>query len=468
MILTLSTTHTPATDLGFLLHKNPARVHQVEQAFGNAYVFYPEANDARCTAALMLEIDPIGLVRNRRGPAGEARALEEYVNDRPYAASSFLSVALARAFGTALTGKSKERQTVADSPLPLVVKIAALPCRGGEELLRRLFEPLGYQVASKQLPLDEKFPDWGASRYFNLSLSSSSLRLKDVLTHLYVLMPVLDDDKHYWVGEDEVEKLLRRGEGWLGEHPERELITHRYLKHQKRLAQEALARLTDEEQPDADELAHGHLREEAAIEKPISLNEQRIGAVLAVLRSSGAKRVVDLGCGEGRLLRELLKDRSFTQILGVDVSHRALEIAADRLHLNTLPPMQRDRIGLLHGSLTYRDARLSGFDAATVVEVVEHQDPPRLAAFERVLFEFARPQTIVLTTPNVEYNVKFETLPASSFRHRDHRFEWTREQFRAWAERTAARFGYSLRFLPVGPEDSAVGSPTQMGIFTRQ
>jgi 3' terminal RNA ribose 2'-O-methyltransferase Hen1 len=467
VILTITTTQAPAADLGYLLHKNPARLHDVEQAFGAAYVFYPEASDARCTAALMIDIDPIGLVRNRRGPSGEARALEEYVNDRPYAASSFLSVALARAFGTALTGKSKERQALADSPLPLEAKITALPCRGGEDLLRRLFEPLGYEVSAVPLTLDEKFPQWGASRYVNLTLRSTRLRLKELLMHLYVLMPVLDDDKHYWVGDDEVEKLLRRGEGWLGDHPERELITHRYLKHQKRLAREALSRLTGEEEPAADELAHDHLREEAVIEKPISLNEQRIGAVLAALRSCGARRVVDLGCGEGRLLRELLKDKAFTEILGVDVSHRALEIAADRLHLSTLPTLQRDRMRLLHGSLTYRDSRLSGFDAATVVEVIEHQDPPRLAAFERVLFEFARPQTVIVTTPNVEFNVKFETLPGGKFRHKDHRFEWTRAQFREWADATARRFGYSVRLLPVGAEDAFVGSPTQMGIFTR-
>jgi 3' terminal RNA ribose 2'-O-methyltransferase Hen1 len=291
--------------------------------------------------------------------------------------------------------------------------------------------------------------------------------LSDLLTHLYVLIPVLDDDKHYWVGDAEVEKLLRHGEGWLREHPERELITNRYLKHQKRLAQEALSRLIGDEAPEADEVAETRAHEEEAIEKPISLADQRMGAVLAALRSSGAKRVLDLGCGEGRLLRELLKDRAFSDIVGMDVSHRALEIASQKLRLEDMPAMQKGRIRLIHGSLTYRDKRLFGFDAATVVEVIEHQDPPRLLAFERVLFEFACPQTVVVTTPNVEYNVKFETLPAGKFRHKDHRFEWTRGQFQNWANGIAERFGYAVRFLPVGPEDASVGSPTQMGIFTR-
>jgi 3' terminal RNA ribose 2'-O-methyltransferase Hen1 len=467
MLLSITYSGKPATDLGYLLHKSPFRVHSFEQAFGKAAVFYPETTPERCTAALLLEVDPIELVRNRRGPSGEAHILEQYINDRPYAASSFLSVAIARTFATAMAGKSKERQELAGTPLPLEARISVVPCRGGENLLKRLFEPLRYEVAAIRHSLDEKFPDWGESPYFTVTLKAT-VRLSDLLTHLYVLIPVLDDDKHYWVGDAEVEKLLRHGEGWLSQHPERELIISRYLKHQKRLTREALSRLIGEEEPEADETAETHAREEEAIEKPISLAEQRLGAVMAVLRSSGAKRVVDLGCGEGKLLRELLKDKNFVEILGMDVSHRVLEIASRRLRLEDLPTIQKDRIRLIHGSLMYRDKRLAGFDAAAVIEVIEHLDPPRLAAFERVLFEFARPRAIVVTTPNVEYNVKFETLPAGKMRHKDHRFEWTRAEFQSWAKAMAERFGYSVRFLPIGPEDAALGSPTQMGVFDIQ
>ena len=467
MLLTITYAGRPATDLGFLLHKNPLRVHTTELSFGKAHIFYPQATEQQCTAALVLDIDSIGLVRNRRGPAGEAFALEQYVNDRPYVASSFLSVAIARVFGTTLSGKSKQRQELADSALPLEARIEVVACRGGEELLQKLFGPLGYEISAVPHVLDENFPDWGDSRYFSVHLKNT-LRIRDLLTHLYVLLPVLDDDKHYWVGDDEVEKLLRRGEGWLRDHPEKELITKRYLKHQKWLANEALDRLIGEEEPEADETAETRASEEEKIERPMSLAEQRMGAVVAALRSAQAKRVLDLGCGEGRLLRSLLKDKQFAEIVGLDVSHRSLKIAADKLRLERLPRLQQERIRLIHGSLTYRDKRMSGFDAATVVEVVEHQDPPRLAAFERVLFEFARPRTIVVTTPNVEYNVKFETLPAGKLRHKDHRFEWTRKEFQTWADAQAQRFGYSVRLLPIGTEDAEVGSPTQMGIFTLQ
>jgi len=466
MLLTLTTTHTPATDLGYLLHKNPGRAQSFELSFGQAHVFYPEASESRCTAALLLDIDPVGLVRNRRGPAGEGGTLEQYVNDRPYAASSFLSVAIAQVYGSALAGKSRERPELAKMALPLQARLAVVPCRGGEGFLRRLFEPLGYAVSARQHPLDERFPDWGDGPYFTVELQRQC-RLGDLLSHLYVLVPVLDAEKHYWVGEDEVEKLLRHGEGWLSAHPERESIARRYLKYQPRLARAALARLADEDHPDPDAEAQAQAVEEAAVEQRLSLHEQRLGAVLATLRECGARRILDLGCGEGKLLRELLRDRTFQEIVGVDVSYRALEMARERLHWDRLPAAQQKRLTLMQGALTYRDRRLAGYDAAAVVEVIEHLDPSRLPAFERALFEFARPGCVVLTTPNTEYNVKFESLPAGKFRHRDHRFEWTRAEFQAWASGVAQRFAYTVRFLPVGPEDPAVGAPTQMGVFRR-
>jgi len=464
LLLTITTTHEPATDLGFLLHKNPAKTQSFNLAYGRAYVVYPEATDKCCTAALMLDVDPVGLVRNRRGPAGESRALEQYVNDRPYVASSLLSVAIAQVFGSALGGRSKERPDLLDRPLPLTANISVLPCRGGEVFLRKLFEPLGYQVKAESHGLDSTFPEWGPSRYFTVTLTHT-LPLQTLLSHLYVLIPVLDDDKHYWVDQAEVEKLLRHGEGWLSGHPEKDQIVTRYLRRQKHLAREALERLLEEDQSDPDATEAAHSAEEAQVEEKIRLNDQRLGAVLSALKASGAKCVLDLGCGEGRLLRLLMAEKQFEQILGMDVSYRSLEIAKERLNLDRLAPAQKHRLSLIQGSLIYRDKRLNGFDAAVVVEVIEHLDPPRLAAFERVVFECAKPRTVILTTPNAEYNVKWESLPAGKFRHRDHRFEWTRGQFQEWARQIGERFGYTAEFLPVGPVDPVVGPPTQMVVL---
>lgn len=465
MLLTITTTYRPATHLGYLVHKHPQRCQCAELSFGRVHVFFPVAMEDQCTLAMLLEVDPIEMVRGRRRQAG-GLALEEYINDRPYVASSFLSVAIAQVLGSALRGDCKEIPALAETAIPLHARIAVLPCRGGEQILQRLFEPLGYQVTAVRHGLDENFPEWGESPYYTVDLVKET-RLSELLTHLYVLVPVLDNQKHYFIGKDEVEKLLRQGKGWLRDHPEREMIARRYLKYRSSLAQEALARLNEDRPPDVPEsAAEGHEVEES-IEEACNLNDERMGHVLAALKSVGARRVIDLGCGEGRLLAVLLKDRQFEKITGMDVSVRALEIAGRRLRLANLAPRQRERIELIHGSLMYRDKRFEGYDAATVTEVIEHLDPPRLAAFERVLFEFARPATVILTSPNREYNVTWENLRAGAFRHGDHRFEWTRNEFQAWCGGAAQRFGYQVRFLPIGPEREGIGSPTQMAVFHR-
>ncbi len=464
MLLTITTTHQPASDLGFLLHKHPDRCQSFDLSFGQAHVFYPECNETQCSATLLLNVDPIGLVRNRRGPAGEGAALQQYVNDRPYVVSSFMSVAIAQVYGSALGGRCKVNPSLTEAIMPLHATLAVLPCQGGDKFMRELFEPLGYAVEALPHELDDHFPEWGNSPYYTVTLTRNC-KLSDLLTHLYVLIPVLDNEKHYWVGDDEVEKLLRHGEGWLANHPLREVIAKRYLRYQGHLTRDALSRLADEDQPDPDATAISHDQEEKAAEDPIRLNELRMAAVLSELIASNAATVIDLGCGEGRLLKALLEQRQFESIVGVDVSVRALEIAGRRLKLDRMPDRQRQRIKLLHGSLMYRDSRLNGFDAASVVEVIEHLDPPRLRAFERVVFEFARPRTVIVTTPNVEYNSMWESLPAGQFRHRDHRFEWTRSEFQQWSNSVADRFGYRVRFAPIGPDDPDKGAPTQMAVF---
>jgi 3' terminal RNA ribose 2'-O-methyltransferase Hen1 len=463
MLLTIRTTHQPATDLGFLLHKHPEHVHTREFPFGSATVFYPEASPDSCTAAILLDVDPVGIVRGRGGKGGPE---DQYVNDRPYVASSLLSVVLTRWFNSALGGRCERKPELPAMALPLEARLAAVPCRGGEAFLRGLFDPLGYSVDAVRHPLDESMPALGPSRLFTVTLRATR-RLSELLTHLYVLVPVLDDQKHYWVGDDEVEKLIRRGEGWLETHPARDVIVARYLVHQRGLVRDAIARLTAEEEPEEETVAEQKEEQEGSLERTISLNERRLDAVFTVLKASGASRVLDLGCGEGKLLRRLLADHQFTEIVGMDVASRALDVAESRLRLERLAPKRRERIRLLHGSLMYRDSRFQGFDAAAVMEVIEHLDSPRLRAFERVLFESARPGTVAITTPNAEYNVKWPSLPAGRFRHQDHRFEWNRKEFHAWATDVASRFGYGVHFVPIGDDDEHVGPPTQMAVFGR-
>ncbi|GAA3109801.1 3' terminal RNA ribose 2'-O-methyltransferase Hen1 [Streptomyces rectiviolaceus] len=483
MFLTISTSGTPespATDLGFLLHKHPEKAQAFSTSYGTAHVLYPEASVERCTAALLLEVDPVALVKRGkgkgRGGAPDA-ALAQYVNDRPYAASSLLAVALSAVFSSAMRGVCNARPERVGQPLPLRIEVPALPARGGADLVRGLFEPLGWTATVTRIPLDEQFPEWGDSRYVHLVLDvpDGKLTLGEALRHLYVLLPVLDDAKHYWVSADEVDKLLRAGEGWLADHPEQKLITSRYLARRWSLTQEAmqrleLVRLADADDTDVDDIdnAVDAVDEESDTEeKSVPLAVLRREAILAALTGAGAGRVLDLGCGQGQLVQALLKDTRFTEIAGVDVSMRALTIASRRLKLDRMGERQAERVKLFQGSLAYTDKRLKGYDAAVLSEVIEHLDEERLPALEYAVFGSARPRTVLVTTPNVEYNVRWETLPAGHVRHGDHRFEWTREEFRGWARQVAERHGYGVEFIPVGDDDPEVGPPTQMAVFTQ-
>ncbi len=464
VLLTVSTTHNPATDLGFLLHKHPDRVQEFKQSFGTATVFYPEATEERCTVALMLTVDPVRLARSRAKNSPDF-SLAQYVNDRSYAASSLLGVAMADVFSTARSGRCKANQDLADSAIPLEIEIPVLPCRGGPAIAHRVFEPLGWTVEAEPIALDHAFVEWGDSRYIRLRLTGV-VRLADALSQLHVLLPVLDESKHYWQGPDEVDKLLRSGEGWLASHPDRDLITRRYLARTAGLTHVALARLA--EIGDEVETAIEPADDEEVLqpeEKRIPLNAQRHQAVHEVLLELGARSVIDLGCGPGQFIERLMKTSSFTRVAGSDVSTRSLQYAARRLYVDRMSERQSERVELFQGALTYEDERYAGFDAAVLMEVIEHVDPPRLEALEHVVFGAAKPGAVIVTTPNCEYNVLYETLVGR--RHPDHRFEWTREQFAEWSDRVAQTHGYSVERRGIGDLDETFGTPTQMAIFTK-
>jgi 3' terminal RNA ribose 2'-O-methyltransferase Hen1 len=457
MLLSITHTGEHTQDIGFLFHKNPARPQVFALSYGKAHVFYPEVSEHKTTLALLLDIDPIELSRGKTG--AQEGGLFDYVNDRSYVSSSFMSTAISRVFGSAMGGKSDTHQALAEARLDLEAEIVMLPCRGDTVMLNRVFEPLGYAVAFETFSADDAFPAWGESRYVNLTLRGA-VRLQDLLHHLYVLIPVFDRQKHYWIGHAEVEKLLRHGETWLKTHPEKEFITRRYLSKSRALANLALQRLqADEEVCEQDEAPSG----EAEDPKP-GLNQQRLGSVLAAVRASRAESVIDFGCGEGRLLALLMREAQLKRIAAVDVAFETLERARGRIRYERLSETQKQKLSLFQGSLTYLDKRFEGFDAACVIEVIEHLDLPRLAAFERVLFAHARPGHVILTTPNREYNEKYAL---EGLRHGDHRFEWTRQELRNWAQGVADRHGYDVTFSEIGERDEVLGAPTQMAIFVQ-
>lgn len=481
MLLTITYEGEHTQDLGYLLHKNPDRAQQFALSYGKAYVFYPEVSDERTTAALLLDIDPIDLARGKLG--GSEGGLFDYVNDRPYASTSFMSNAISRVFGTAMKGRCDKRQALADTPLPLTATLTSLRTGDDKELAAQLFEPLGYTVKTETTLLDSRFPEWGESPYIDLTIRGR-IKLSELLNHLYVLIPVFDMQKHYYIAQDEIQKLLDHGgyvadggeeaaesalsKGWLASHPYKEKIARRYFKNKQSYARKAIDILMSELPEEQSEEDTSEAAEEAeAQEKRVPLNTQRMEAVKNAVLASGASSVIDLGCGECRLTSLLLSEPQIQRITACDVSVSVLEKAAKRLRLDDMNPFKRRKLTLMQASLTYRDKRFEGFDCACVIEVIEHIELTRLSSFERILFAFAAPKTVILTTPNREYNENYANMKRNGLRHDDHRFEWTREEFRIWTEHICGQFGYTCVISGIGENDPAFGTPTQMGVFTR-
>ena len=464
MLLTITYTGNNTQDLGYLLHKNPSRPQQFEISYGKAYVFYPEVSDERTTVALLLDIDPLDLAKGKVG-SGEG-GLFDYVNDRPYVCSSFMSAAISRIFGAAMNGKCKEKPELAEMPLELSATIYSLKDNGNEYLAEQMFTSLGYNVAIKRTLLDPKFPEWGMSPYIDLTISGK-VKLSEMLNHIYVLIPVFDTEKHYFVSDSEVNKLLGHGGDWLPAHPYKDKITRRYLGKRSAYIKKANEALSAEElvmEDGGSDVTEAELAEEK--EKKIPLNTIRLETVKKTVLDSGAESVIDFGCGEGRLEQIILREPQIKKITAVDVSVDVLEIASRKLRYEKLEPELKDKLTLTQGSVTYKDERFKGYDCACLVEVIEHIDKPKLPDAEKAVFGVYHPKTVVVTTPNKDYNTVYG-IPDEELRHKDHRFEWTREEFKKWTEEICKTYKYVCQIENIGDCSEEFGSATMMGVFKR-
>lgn len=453
MILTITYEKQNASDLGYLLHKNPYRPQSVDISKGKAYIFYPEISDTSCTVSMVLDINSVNLVRKSKN------SIFDYVNDRPYTSSSFLSVAIAKVFSTALSGICQKRPELVDEEVPIQASLTMVPCKGGKKIIYDFFasEPLKYQVEVVEFLLDENHPHWGKGNYYNITIKKKTT-IKEVLRHIYILVPSLDIDKHYFVSENEIDKLERYGEPWIQSHPFKEEIISRYMIKMKSLYNQAVKRLLE----DSDEK-----EEEKDIEKlntKLKLNKLRMNAVVEAILNTNTSKIIDLGCGEGKLIGKIINNNHINKITGVDISYSQLERAKKRLRLDELAPNRRDKVKLIQGSLTYIDERFQGYDLATLIEVIEHIDYDRLWMLEKNIFENARPKFVIVTTPNKEYN-EYYGMKESNLRHPDHRFEWSRNEFESWCLRITKEYRYDVTFKEIGETIDQIGAPTQMGVF---
>jgi 3' terminal RNA ribose 2'-O-methyltransferase Hen1 len=450
MLLTIQADISPGSDLGYLLHRHPEQVYTSPLPQGQLHLFYPEVTGHSATAALWLELAPVGSARDLFG------------NDRPFVVSALMSQAIFQTLGLALDGLCPERPELADKPLNLMVRLVVVASRGGPSQLERLFEPLGYEVQTEPRPLDARFPEWGESPYYTLTLKGHK-PLVELLNHLYLLLPVLNAPRHEGLDLDKLEKLLQRAEIWLEGHPDYEWILRQYPQERPSPTRQALERLL----PERPEQAELDAAEEDKLEATIGLKEQRLDKVLELLLQHQVQSVVDLGCGEGLMLKRLMDASRIPRLMGIDVSIRELERAERRLLPDWLSERQKLRLQLIQGSVLYRDARYREIDAALLLEVIEHLEPFQLERLTRTLFGEQKPPLVLVSTPNREYNPRFD-LPAHELRHRDHRFEWDRREFRQWAELSAQSYGYRVEIHSIGEADPQFGPPAQLALFSRQ
>jgi 3' terminal RNA ribose 2'-O-methyltransferase Hen1 len=470
MMLSIACKNLSEEELGFLLHKNPARVHPLDLSFGKVYVFFdepPEGHQAQ--VCLLVDVDPLAMVQGRGG-LGHQDAL--YVNDRPYVASSLLASAVTKVFGTALSGRCKERPELVDREIEWTFAMPFVARGSMLNALFHLFEPLGYEFDPDLLNYDSSV-DYATSARPILTRIAVRTTLSEALSHLVVLIPVLDGENHRWVDDGDLVPFVRRVESWLPDHPYGMYILRRALKYQTSLVKAfterfpaitgSMARL-----PQLEANVWDDATVEAAGCQPLSLNSQRFSAVEAVVSALSPSSIVDLGCGDGSLVSQLVKQTSIQKLVGMDVNPLVLSRARARLEHLSLTKAQTEKIQFIHGSLAYRDPRVKGFDLALLIEVIEHIDAERLETLEHQVFDYGQYSTVVVTTPNREFNDLYVGMEKGKMRHSDHRFEWTRQEFLNWAKRIGDAFGYNYEISEIGAGNPAVGSPTQMAVFSKK
>jgi 3'' terminal RNA ribose 2''-O-methyltransferase Hen1 len=444
--LSIATTRPKAADLGFILYKHPDRVFRSDSSRNKnlkAVGFYPEAGDERCEFVLLVEVDPVERVRGLAWNGGIA----QYVEPLPFLASSYMSQAISLCLRSAMNGIVSSKDPSEDARLramavehwPLEIKVS--PIRTSPALIERMFQPLGWEVTIDSMPLD--VPGVERDNALHTVTLKGSSTVQDALTQLYVLLPALDPVRHYFYDEAEVAKLLEKSRNWLETHPARNLIVGRYLSKSRELREAAMSQF--EEAVEAPQ--------EAAIE--VSAHSARHMRIAEAVSAMGDVRIVDLGCGEGKLLSRLAFLPGKIEIVGVEPSLRDLEKARKNLSRN--PARQMDpRVKLRHGSIAYADDSLRNFDVAILSEVIEHIDPERLDHAERCVFGFMKPEVVIVTTPNAGFNTVFG-LSDGEFRHRDHRFEWSVDEATDWCRRVAATYGYEFEIDGAGGYDENVG-----------
>lgn len=498
MQLAIKATGEGAKMLSFLLSKNPQNLYDRSEKGYRVRLTYTVFTDTEVEAVLIVTPDPVELVKN----SPDVYDITQYINDREFVTSSLFCSYARSALGTALNGRPKEEYSEwVNHAFNLTISFGPVASDLPDAVINDLFEYLGYEVTIERGQADYRFQlkERSSARFISISGLST---VQAALKQLFVLIPVLDNYKHYYLSEQEIDKLQRYGEGWLDRHPLRELIIKRSLRFQDLIDQAALIygdkrweqpaegynvwkpavgreeiaktaeikgieELEELEELDGIDEAERLDGESARESAPfVSLNEQRYQAIVKIVENIPAKQtLVDFGAGEGKLSVRLGFIPGVKEILAVEPTERAQLRAIERFDKAARREAFVKPIPVW-GSLFYYDERLRCKDVMILCEVIEHIDEYRLPGTMECLFKEYQPKTLIVTTPNAEYNA-FYQMP-EKMRHKDHRFEWTRQEFSEWCNGWANLYPYEVQIEGIGDQTEEYGQPTQTAIFTRQ
>ena len=444
MLLTLACSGKDAPDLSWLLHKRPNRLQAFDLPYGKAFVFFPEYTETRSVVSLLLEINQEALNDLCKNKEGEF----QFVNPRQFLSSSLLSGAIGKVFSSAIKGICADKPELVNKEYDLELELTNFSCRLKPEYVARIFKPLGYAIA-----FDNISSDFPREKLIvgNLRLKGKT-NLKDLLSQLYILIPVFDRYLHFWIDEPQLQRFIRLTAGWLESHPEKRFILTEYFWPAADFKSRVLERFNA-------------IPGLSSNEKAQPLKIQRHEAIEATLAIHGAKTIIDLGCGEGSLIFYLLEQKKYAKIAGTDISAKNIESAKKRIAGRPSRACRED--DLFVSSLTYPDKRLRGYDAAVLSEVIEHFEINRMNTVMKNILGAAKPQIFIMTTPNRAYNNQFSGLADGAMRHPDHRYEFTEEEFTNFCRKNASAFGYEVELEPIGEISPEFGAPTLMGVFKK-
>lgn len=453
MQLTIKAIGENSRVISYLLSKNPSNLYDRDEKGSRVRLVYTAFTEEETELLIYVTPDPVELVRN----SPNTFDITQYINDREFAVSSLFCSYIKSALATALNGKPKDDFIKwVDYKFDLILGFGPVASDLPDAVIESIFTPIGYEVKIERGITDYSFKlkSRSSARYINLTGRQT---LQNAIRHLFILIPVLDNYKHYYMDKSEVDKLERYGTGWLDDHPMRDLIIKRALKFKELISEVASPKKEDLLQGDSEPVEESEIK--------VRLNEQRYQTIVDIVTKLPQKEtVVDFGSGEGKLSVRLGFIPGVKEVLAVEPSQvsqlRAIrKIDKVRSSEGFVAPTQ------VWGSLFYFDTRLCDKDVMILSEVIEHIDEYRLAPIIETVFAQYSPKTLIINTPNYEYNVVFEMK--DNLRHSDHRFEWTREQFSLWCKELGARYNYSVNIGGIGEEDTDHGFPTQIAIFSK-